>query len=360
MPRVVLVHDRIGGSTGMGRVAAFVAETALDAGWRVRLVASEIDPPFRDRCEITRIPRPVRHPQLRQDLVWYARVVPALRRDPEDLVHVHAPALLQLADVMTSHHLALCAHQHGVRASGTGVAAIGRRLHLGALMAFDELFYRTRRGQTRMTFVSEFLREQFRGRYGEPTDGTIIAPPSPPWRPATPGEREAARVGHGVRGAGLVVGYLGGDDQRKGVHAVRHLAGADGIELVVAGPGAERLRWPATTNVGFVDIDAFLPACDVVVAPALFDAAPTAVTQALARGVPVVVRAASGWAAPVARAGAGVVWDGRTPLVVAVREAARAPAHACQAVTETFSATRQGARLLQVYERVLDGRRKRR
>ena len=112
-------------------------------------------------------------------------------------------------------------------------------------------------------------------------------------------------------------------------------------------------------DVGFVDVDAFLPACDVVVAPALFDAAPTAVTQALARGVPMVVGRASGWAAPIARAGAGVVWDGRAPLLDAVREAARAPHDACRSITETYSAARQGGRLLEVYDRVLAVRRER-
>jgi glycosyltransferase involved in cell wall biosynthesis len=356
MPRVVLVHDRIGGSTGMGRVAAFVAETALAAGWHVRLVASEVAPHLRNRCETTFVPRPARPPQLRQDLVWYARVVRALRRDARDVVHVHAPALLHLADVMTSHHLAVCAHRNGVRASGTGVRGVAQRLHLGALMASDEFCYRTRPGRTRMTFVSEFLREQFRRRYGEPRDGTIIAPPSPPWRPVGPAERAAARARYGLRGAGLVVGYLGGDDQRKGVEAVRRLAGADGIELVVGGPGADRLCWPATSNVGYVDVDAFLPTCDVIVAPTLFDAAPTAITQALARGVPVVVGPASGWASAIGRTGAGVVWDGAIPLHDAAREAARASASACRAITEMFSAANQGARLLEVYERVLDER----
>jgi glycosyltransferase involved in cell wall biosynthesis len=141
------------------------------------------------------------------------------------------------------------------------------------------------------------------------------------------------------------------------VQTVRQLAGAEGITLLVGGPGAQRLRWPATTNVGFVDLDAFLPACDVIVAPALFDAAPTAVTHALARGVPVVVGPASGWAAPITRAGAGVVWDGRIPLAQAVHEAARVPAGACRAITETYSATSQGTRLLEVYERVLAARR---
>jgi hypothetical protein len=350
---LVLVHDKIGGSTGMGRVAAFVAQTALDAGWSVRIVASDVAPQFSERCEITAVRRSPRRPQVRQDLVWYARVVRALRRSPDDLVHVHAPGLLRIADVMTSHHLAWCARRHGVKASGSGIAAGARRLHLASLIALDELFYRTRPAQTRMTFVSEFLREQFRERYGEPTDGTIIAPPSPPWRPVAADERAAARSRYRVRGTGLVVGYLGGDDQRKGVHIVRGLAGADDIELVIGGPGAERLRWPGTTNVGFVDIDAFLPACDVIVAPALFDAAPTAVTHALARAVPVVVGPASGWAAPMARAGAGVVWDGRVPLLQAVREAARVSRDACRSITEAYSAARQGARLLEVYERVL-------
>jgi glycosyltransferase involved in cell wall biosynthesis len=223
----------------------------------------------------------------------------------------------------------------------------------GAFIALDDFFYRRRPSTTRMTFVSEFLRDQFRETYGEPYDGAVTAPPSPPWRPIQEEERAAARRRYSARGTELVVGYLGGDDQRKGVDAVRQLVGIEGIELLVGGHGAENLAWPGVTQVGFVDVDAFLPACDVVVAPALFDAAPTAVTQALARGIPVVVRRASGWAAPMTQAGAGAVWDGCSPLVEAVHTATRTPASACRSITEAFSPARQRTRLLKVYERVL-------
>jgi len=342
----------------MGRVAAFVADTALRAGYSVRLVASEVHEPYGGRCEVSHITRPPAGPQLRQDMVWYGRVRAGLRRSPADIVHVHAPALLRVADVMTSHHLSAAAQRHGVRVGVDGLGGAARWAQRAAFIALDELFYRRRPPATRMTFVSEFLREQFNLRYGVAHDGTIVTPPAPPWTPVGEEERSTARRRYEIAGRGLVVGYLGGADQRKGVDAVRELVGVDGVELVIGGPGSAGLSWPGVTNVGYVDVDTFLPACDVVVAPALFDAAPTAVTQAIARGIPVVVRPASGWAHPIARAGAGAVWDGASPLWAAVREAAQASPAACQAVTETFSAARQGDRLLEVYERVLADRRR--
>jgi glycosyltransferase involved in cell wall biosynthesis len=353
MPRLVLAHDNIGGATGMGRVAEFIARSALDEGWELALVAANVAGDLRGSCEVIRVRAARTLPAVPQHLLWCAGAAAALARLRGDVVHVHAPALIRFADVMTCHHLAVPAREHGVRAPGAGAGAVLRRAQERAAGALDDWFYRRRPQATRMTFVSPFLRDQFERRYGAPADGTILAPPSPPWRPATADERAAARTRHGVRGDGIVVGYLGGDDVRKGVDAVRALSGAPGIELLVAGPGSERLDWPGARTLGFVDVDAFLPACDVVVAPALFDAAPTAVTQALARGVPVVVRPASGWAEAIERERAGTVWRGDGALADAVRAAHEQPRGGCERVTEAFSAARERARLLDVYAAVL-------
>ncbi len=356
MPRLVLVHDNIGGATGMGRVCAWITRTALDAGWAVSLVASRIEPELAAACVVVRAPAVHRAPAVPQHLGWLAAARLGLRRTPGDVVHVHAPGLIDVADVMTCHHLAAVAAQYGVAPTGTGLATELRRAQLRVQERLDDRWYRARRPATRMTFVSEFLRDAFQVRYGTAADGAILAPTAPGWRPVEAHERTAARAQYGVAGDRLVVGYLGGDDRRKGVDDVEPLAAVGDFELLVAGKGAERLAWPGAKSLGFVDADRFVAACDVVVAPALFDAAPVAVLQPLARGVPVVVREASGWAPAIRRHAAGVVWDGREPLAEAVRRASRIPPEGGRAVVAEVGDGPQRERLLRTYAAAMSAR----
>jgi glycosyltransferase involved in cell wall biosynthesis len=356
MPRLVLVHDNIVGPTGMGRVAEWVARTVLDSGWQLTLVANAVAPDVAAQAEVLQArSRPL--PALPQHQLWVRRARAALRGAQGDVVHVHSPALIDTADVMTCHHLAAAAAGYGVREQGSFPVGTLRRIQARATIALDERAYRRRAADTRMTFVSEFLRDEFARRYGEPKDGTILAPPAPPWRPVSSDHRRVARARLGLAVDGRpVVGYLGGDDPRKGVTAMIELAQDSRFHVLLAGKRSEQIDAPGASRLGYVDPDVVIEASDVVAAPALFDAAPVAVLQPLARGVPVVVRPANGWAPAVAREGAGEVWNGSTPLAAAIDGASRCSPDSCRAVIESVSPERQRGRLLAVYERVLEER----
>ena len=62
-----------------------------------------------------------------------------------------------------------------------------------------------------------------------------------------------------------------------------------GLEVLVAGPRLDGVVVPGGHVLGYVDPDQVIEASDVLLAPALFEAAGVAVGQALSRGVPVVV-----------------------------------------------------------------------
>ena len=86
------------------------------------------------------------------------------------------------------------------------------------------------------------------------------------------------------------------------------------------------------------------------------DSAPVAVLQAVARGLPVVLTPTTGWARAVERHGCGVVWDGGTPLLDALRAAVATPVEARQAFTAEFADDVQRRALLAAYGEILAAR----
>jgi glycosyltransferase involved in cell wall biosynthesis len=153
----------------------------------------------------------------------------------------------------------------------------------------------------------------------------------------------------------VAVGYLGGADQRKGLHEVLALTSEPDLHVLLAGPKSERLDIGGRRGLGFVEVGAFVSACDVIVAPTLFDPAPVAVLESLSRGVPVVTTAASGWSNAIERHGCGVIWDSATVrLADACRRAAGTPGDRCHAFTKEFASAQQREILIKAYEQVLE------
>lgn len=294
-------------------------------------------------------------PSLPEHLLWCARATRALGQVDADIIHVHSPLLARRADLLTSHHMAEPAHLHGVRELASGITGVLRNVQRLMTRRLDDAAYRHCARGRAISFVSEFLRDEFSARYGAPVGGWILAPPAPQWQPVEPAERAAAREHFDVRTRSLVVGYAGGNDPRKGYFHLRQLEGHDEIELLVAGLGSESLRIGGRAGLGFVDLDTFYAACDVVAAPTGFDSAPVAILQALARGVPVVLTPTCGWAKAIERHGAGVVWaaDGDVRLADAVLAARGCLAAGCMAFTAEFSSERQRERLLDVYAELI-------
>jgi glycosyltransferase involved in cell wall biosynthesis len=352
----VLAHDVVGGPTGMGRVVAGMAGAIVARGWRLTVVAGDVTTPIGGPWSWHRVPVRRSLPPLLRYWLWAAEAARAIGSLSADLVHVHSPALLGVADLMTCHHLAQAAHDHGVRPPPrAGLEGALRATEAGVNRRIDDRRYRRRPPAVHLSFVSPFLLQEFTRLYGSSTGGWVLPPPAPAWRPVTYSERSAARQRWQVPGDRLVVGYLGGDDHRKGIADVARLAGTGDVFVLAAGHGTDKLAWSGGRGLGFVDPNTVLEASDVIVAPALFDAAPVAVLEAVARGIPAVVGKATGWAEPLARAGAGVVWNGGE-LLGAVRQATGCDRDACRRFSEEFSAAALRRRLWDCYTEVFSQR----
>lgn len=356
MTTVALVHDHFDGPTGMGLVLKQHARWVLEAGWGLWIVGDNVPAELAARARVVHVPRPRRLPALLEHLVWCRRARAALRHVATDLVHVHSPLLASKADLHTAHFISQPSHARGVREGATGVEGFLRAVQAWLTRHLDDRLYRRLRTRTYLSFVSTFLRAEFTEHYGRPRGGWILSPPAPPWRPPAPEERAHARASLGVAPDALAVGYLGGTDTRKGFADVLPVADEAGVHLLLAGPGSERMIAGGERGLGFVDVDPFLAACDVLAAPARFDSAPVAVLQALARGVRVVTTATSGWAEPIERHGCGVVWRGDETLAQACCRAAAAPPERCRAFVAEHAPERQRDALLGAYDAILGAR----
>ena len=353
-PTVALVHDNFTGPMGMGKVVELHARWLLDEGWPLTVVGGDVPAWLieRNATHVRLVGKPHGLPSLAEHLVWCARAARVLRGVEADVIHVHAPLLAPLGNLLTTHFMERPAYVREVREQSRGLEGLLRHAQANLSRWIDDIAYRRLAGRTFVSFVSEFLRDEFRLHYGNPLGGWVLPPPAPAWRPVGDEEREAARRRWDAAAGRIVVGYVGGSDPRKGFFHLEPIANSPDLQLLVAGPGSERMRLGGAAGLGFIDIDELYAACDVVVAPAAFDSAPVAVLQAIARGVPVVTSRFSGWASALTRLEAGVVWDGREPLEAAIRRATEIPLEACRRFTEEFSEGRQRDALLSVYRHV--------
>lgn len=355
VPTVALVHDHFDGPSGMGLVLGAHSRFILETGWRLCIVGDDVPDDLRAGAErVVSVRNPRGLPKLPEHVAWCRRARAALDGVRANIVHVHSPWLARNGHLLTSHFISQAAFAHDTRERATGVEGLLREAQSWATRRTDDRLYRCLRPSTYLSFVSEFLREQFRRHYGEPRGGWIFCPPAPGWHPPNAAERSRARAALGVPDGRLSVGYLGGVDPRKGFEHVLALQSEPGLHVLFAGPGSERASLGGRRGIGFVEVGPFLSACDVLTAPSRFDSAPVAVLEALSRGVPVVSTSTCGWASAIERHRCGLVWGGNgMTLAEACRRAAAAPADRCRALIDEFGARRQREVLIGAYEEIL-------
>ena len=357
VPTVALVHDQFSGPTGMGLVLNRHAQFILETGWNLCVVGGNVPKDIRAAARVVPVRSPRNLPSLLEHMEWCRRALGALRQIEADIVHVHSPLLAVHADIQTSHFVSQAAFAHGDRTDGRGVNAALRGVQAWVNRRSDGRLYARARSRTYLSFVSEFLRDEFCRLYGEPRGGWVFRPPMPKWQPPTAAERANARYQFGVTHGRVAVGYLGGVDSRKGFADVLALQSEPDLHVLMAGPGSERVSIGGRPGIGFVDVGPFLSACDVLAAPTRFDPAPVAVLEGLSRGVPVVTTSASGWASAIERHGCGAIWRSRTAsLAQACRMAAATSSDRCRALADELAPHHERQALVDAYGHIMGSR----
>lgn len=368
-PRTLcMVHNAVGTQNAIAKIAFGSVRHALDAGWRVTVVAQHLDRSLVNEVEWLPLYVPPRL-FLLQWLVARSTIQAAMRGRAFDVLHVHQAQVAALADVMQCHFLTRRAFEQDCleQRRGFGPAAV-RAQQLGVLRA-EDYYYRRWNPRTRMLFNSERTRQDFHGLYGTPAREAVLPCPSPPLRFVTPEERMAARralLGPAYDSSRIVVGYLGGLEERKGCRRLIEAVEAEPhLFLLMGGLYSEnfvpshslRGRCQAVGTLHNAALEQFYAACDVVALPSRYEPFGMVAVEAAARGLPVIATPEVGAIPHLLPFEVATLWHANTPLGPVVREARKR----CSGFTDraarmdaSLGEKAYGQYLLSVYEQILE------
>lgn len=360
-PTLCVIHEGVGGQSAIAKVAMQSVEAALNAGWKVSVVAHLLDDRLRGEVEWL----PLYVPRRFFLLKWLTArrfIEAALGGRTFDVIHGHQPQAASLCDLFTCHFLTRAAqHRQGLEPWGGFRSSLTRIQQLGVLPA-ENAFYRRWNPRTRLLFCSALLQEEFRRFYPMPPHHEVLENSCPSARRFSKEERRAARhalVGRNWRGP--VIGYLGGLNERKGYrHLLRALKDESDLFLLMGGEVTEQLDPTVFMGQGkalgwIADLSQFFAACDVLVVPSAFDPCPLAALDAVAHGVPVIATAGVGNLPTLLKYRAGAAWQPGTPLGPLVQSLTACPDRAREAalrMAAALSEQEQSARLLRIYDEI--------
>lgn len=358
-PSLCVIFNNVDDTSGIGKLCAWSVRVALDAGFRVTVVARDLAEELRGEVEWL----PLYVPPRLHAVQWYAAkatVRQAIRARHWDIVHVSQPQLADIANVLQLHYLVEAARQRAP-ANGTQTAksklgvAQTRLTEVGEARSLRRL-----RPDLTLMPVTDFLADEFRRLYGTHARTTVVrSPPPRGLRRPTESERKAARQRLAPGASGTVIGFLGGADPRKGGRELLDaLAGAPGVRVLFGGSGLpdhplaqDKSRVLAA---GYVeDLQQFLWACDALAVPSSWDPMPTTALEAVATATPVIGSPRSGTVLDLAAHHAALLWTPSEPLapVLSVLQTTReAIREAGTRYLDTYSEQAQQSALLRVYE----------
>jgi glycosyltransferase involved in cell wall biosynthesis len=356
------IFEAIGPYNAIGRVAATGVRVALEAGFKVTVVAKYL------------------HESLRSDVEWIRLYVPprlyfvqwttaghfirrALGTRKFDVIHSHQPQAASLSDVFQCHFLTRAAVERNCLDERKNMRArFNRAQHRGALY-FEDRCFRRWNPATWMLYDSAMTRDEFHRLYGKCPKEDVLVYDFPPLKIAREEERAAARKRiFGNETPAIVLGYLGGLHERKGYkRLIAALRGQRDIHLLIGGSYTENYCPPElkghVRSVGLVsDTATFYAACDVLAVPSLFEPFGLVACEASARGTPVIATPEVGALPHLLEFSAGECWNPAEPLAPLVRHMCANRNAYLAGITRmaaALSVERYGERLLNVYEAVM-------
>jgi glycosyltransferase involved in cell wall biosynthesis len=361
--RLVVVHNNIDQRSAIGKLAMWSTQVALEADYEVVAVAKDLDPTLRGDVDYL----PLHVPRAVFAYQWSrarGTVRSALAGIPYDLLHTFQPQLTGMADTWHVQFLTRAAEHAGSLPRGRDALSRWRRSQQRAVAAMEDRYLSRLTEHVNVLFPSHFMVDEFTRLYGHPPRHTVLPNPAPEIIPISAEDRRRTRRSLVGQFDGVVVGYLGGLDDRKGWRELADgVAGAPDAFLLFGGTGSERfsgdhLRGRCRT-VGYVDnLTGFMAACDVLAVPSSFDPCPLVVTEAAARGVPSVTTRGVGGQDEVLKHGAGVSWDGQAASFAGViRTVAKNQAElaaGAHRLAEALSKRQVSERLRQIWREALE------
>jgi len=319
------IFEAIGPYSGIGKVAMSDVQIALDAGYRVTVIAKRLHESLRDRVNWVPLYVPPRlfYVQWMTARFFIKRALARAKRQfgPFDIIHAHQPQVADLADVFQCHFLTRVAYERRCLEERKDLRSRFVRLQQQGVLYAEDWCYRRWNPRTRLIFCSELLQREFHRLYGAPLRHQVLVNPCPAINIAQSSERRQAKQSIlGEVPAKPVIGYIGGLHERKGYkRLIKAMKEDTALFLLMAGDSTLNLSIPEMAGrmkgVGLVkDTARFFAACDIVVVPSFFDPCPLVVFEAASRGCPVIVTDGVGNAQNVTENGCGALWNPDSPI----------------------------------------------
>ena len=332
-----MLAEMIGPYNAIAHIAMSEVEAALEAGWRVTVVAKWVHEALCRRVEWLKLYVPKRGFALKW-LTGRHYIRKALGDSSRfDLIWGHQPQIADLCDVFNSHFLTRAVFERGGFCRPNSMRGLLGWAQQHIVLHAEDRFYQNWNQHTHMVFCSELLRKEFARHYGMPARNEVLVNFAPAFVNVEARDRERAREDVAkVRDSRIVLGYLGGIDPRKGYQELTEaLRGENDLFLLIGGANSagfyDRGLAGRHYSTGLVnDTSQFYKACDVFIVPSRFDPCPLVVLEAAAHGIPVIVTNDVGNAPEVTRFGAGMVWERSAPLAPMVRELHRRRVEYCE------------------------------
>lgn len=361
-PHLCMIFEAVTLENGIGKAVIDGIRAALNAGYRVTVVAQSLDKTLQSEVEWLPLYVPPRL-YLLQWLTARRFITRALGGRSFDVVHSHQPQVAALSDVFQCHFITQVALDRGCLESRSGLRpAINRWQQRTALIAEDR-YYRRWNPNTYILYNSEMTRQDFHRIYGAPPREGILVTSPPPLRFASEEERRQARQALlGSEPRQLVIGYLGGMQYRKGYERlIQAMEREPDLFLLIGGQYTEGIDLPQLRgrykSVGLVrDVSAFYAACDLFIVPSRYEPLGLVAFEAAARGLPVIATPEVGALPHLLEYGMGAAWSQEAPLgpLATALAAKRAECNAATVrMAEDLGVQRYAERLVGVYEQVL-------
>jgi len=366
VPTICIIHEAIGDQGAIARVARAGVQIALDAGWRVSVVAKYLDPSLIGRVEWLKLYVPPRGFAVKW-LTARVFISAALGGRRFDVIHAHQPQAASMADIFQCHFLTRASFERGCLTTGGGWRRRLARTQEMAVMRAEDRCYRHRNPNGRMLYNSELTEDDFHRLYGPSQVEEALVLPCPSVRPLDEAERSRCRNElTGAKSDQTVIGFLGGTQPRKGYGRLLDAIEREGdLFLLMGGPGAEEPVRPLLQgrmrNIGYVkETRFFYAACDFLIVPSHYEPLGLVAFEAAAHDVPVIATDEVGALTYLQRHKAGRRWDGREPLGTIVREMVENRAKhvsGCRLLAAEMAESEYARRLLAHYEAALTEKR---
>ncbi len=329
-PTFCMLSEAIGSCNAIAKVAQAGVMVALNAGYKVTVIANRLDESLIDKVEWIPLYVPSRGFYVKWVSAEYF-MKRALGNRKFDIVHSHQPQAAHISDVFQCHFLTRISRAKGCFTEINSVKSAAKRLQEEGVLRAEDRYYGSWNQSTRMLYVSSMIKQQFEANYPAPQHAAVLSNAVPPLKPVSATDKREARkalLGDLADFPGPVLGYIGGCNPRKGYRElIASLeASADNILLLMGGPRSNGFDVPALSKqgrfrcVGLTDNPAqFYNACDVMAVPSYFDPCPLVVYEAVSRRVPVIASNGVGNLPDLIEYGAGLEWQGGTPVAPLVQ-----------------------------------------